>query len=89
MSETESGDRNSCLVCGDPLPDNLQGWRHLLFCSLECEQLAARWQINEISAAAGHWRPVRPAGAGGSAAPGAKAQPRHAGGKASPKSKSR
>jgi len=87
MSETEPGDRTTCAVCGRPLEDNLTGWRHSLFCSIECEQQAARWQIQQISSVSGHQSSARPTGAGSSGAPGKKAKPRHADSKATGKTK--
>ena len=68
MSETRPGNRATCSVCGKPLEDQGQGWRHLLFCSRECELTAARWQRHQISTVVGH------AGAGSAAAPKDKGQ---------------
>jgi endogenous inhibitor of DNA gyrase (YacG/DUF329 family) len=89
MSETNSGDRTTCAVCGKPLENNLQGWRHRLYCSIECELLAARWQLNEISSVAGHASDARPIGAGGASAPSGKGQPGHAGGAPAQKTSAR
>lgn len=88
MSEKNTGGRTTCQVCGAPLKDNWLGWRHTLFCSLECKQLAARWQLNQISVAAGHQSGARPVGAGGGSAPQGKGQPGHAGESATDKTPS-
>ena len=82
MSETSAGNKKSCAVCGKPLAESWLGWRHTVYCSVECEQLAARWQSSQIAAAAGH-HSIPPVGGSGSAAsPSAKTPPAkgHAGG---------
>ena len=89
MSETGTGKRTTCAVCGKPLDDNLLGWRHRLYCSLECELLAARWQLNEISSIAGHARDARPVGAGGAPAAKGKGQAGHADGAPAKKNSAR
>lgn len=77
MSETNRGGHARCAVCGKSLKNSGLGWRHNLFCSLECEQLAVRWRQNQAAAAAGHQ--------GGAPAPVGKGAPRHAGGTATNK----
>ena len=72
MSEANTNKRATCVVCGKSLGHKLQGWRHVLFCSLECERSAARWQLNQISSVVGH------SGVGGAAAPAGKEHPGHA-----------
>ena len=78
MSETNTGSRAACAVCGTPLVNSGQGWRRILFCSLECEQLAARRQLNQIASAAGYMTNKRPGAASGTAVPPGKAPPGHA-----------
>ena len=85
MSETTARKKKSCAVCGKPLEESWLGWRHTLYCSAECEQLAARWQSSQIATAAGHHSVPRPGGAGSAASPSDKGpsatgQPGHAGG---------
>jgi hypothetical protein len=83
MSETSAGDRKNCVVCHKPLEESWLGWRHTLYCSVECEQLAARWQSSQIATAAGHHSVPHPGGAGSAAAPptkGSAPKAGHAGG---------
>jgi hypothetical protein len=79
MSETSTGGRASCAVCGKPLSNSWVGWRHYLFCSVECEQLAARRQLNQVASAAGHLTNKPSHSAGGASAPAGKMQSGHVG----------
>ena len=73
MSEATAGNRKSCAVCGKPLEESWLGWRHAVYCSDECEQMAARFQSSQIASVAGHHSIPRTGGAGSAASSAGKA----------------